>query len=134
MKETSQTISSGANSKARYRAGVDALEHRDAIVRAEPGMKLPVPDIECDHACSTVLEQAVRETSRRRSHVKAVLADRIDGEHLECVGEFLPTSGDETWRAVDGEQDGLVELGPGLVVTRDEAGDHERLGLSPRLG
>ena len=68
----------GREREARHVPCVDALEHRDPIVRSQPGMKLPVPDVESDHPGGAVLEQAVGEPSGRGADVEAVLARRVE--------------------------------------------------------
>ena len=133
MNETSQTIDGGRKRQARHVPGVDALEHRDAVVRAQSRMKLAVADVERDHPRRTVLQQAIREASRRGPDVEAILARGVEREQLEGVRELLAAPRDESWRPLDLEHDRLVELRARLVVARNEPGDDECLRLAAGL-
>src|SRR5262249_2202498 len=95
--------------------------------------QLPVADVEPDHARCTALEEDVREAARRGADVDAVEAGRVDAETVEPVRELLSAARDVRRRGLDLELGALVHLLAGLVVTVDEAGEHERLGLRARL-
>ena len=49
------------------------------------------------------------------------------------MSELLAAAGDESRGPLDLELDRFVELRAGLVVSRHEPRDHERLRLAPRL-
>ena len=54
------------------RAGVHALEHGHARIRAKTWVELPVADVDRDDPRRAGLEQAVREPARRRADVRAI--------------------------------------------------------------
>ena len=57
-------------------AGVEALEHGDALVLAKAPVELAVADVEGDHVLGAVLQQAVGEAAGRGAGVEAVPARR----------------------------------------------------------
>ena len=115
-------------------AGVDALEHGDALVGAQPGMELPVADVERDHPSGAALQEAVGEATRRGAEVEAVPPRGIDLERVERVRELLAAAGDEPRRALDVELGVVGDLRAGLREARHEPGEHERLRLRAALG
>jgi hypothetical protein len=46
-----------------------------------------------------MLKQAICETSRRGTDVKATPSNRTDAQRLKCIGEFDPSAGDKSLRA-----------------------------------
>ena len=76
----------GREREARDVPGVDALEHGDAVVGAEPRVQLAVADVERDHAGRAGLEEAVREPAGRRADVEAVLPGRVERRSARARG------------------------------------------------
>src|SRR4029079_5981290 len=55
---------------------IDALEHGDAVVVAQPWLELPAPAVERDPPCRAALQEAVRDPAGRGAEVDAVLPAR----------------------------------------------------------
>ena len=70
--------------------GVDALDHRDALVVAQPRVQLAVADVERDHPRGAALEQAVGEAAGRGADVEAVLAGGVDRQRSSAWASFSP--------------------------------------------
>ena len=134
MNETSQVIDSRREGQLVQMTRVDPLEHVRAVVVAESRMELPVADVQRDHARRAPLEQAVRESARRRAEVEAASPGRVDAERVERVCELLAAARDEPRRALDGEHHVLPDLLPRLVEPRNEPREDEGLSLSAALG
>jgi len=97
-------------------------------------MKLPVADVDRDHARRAPLEQDVREAARRRADVERVETGRVDAERVERVRELLAAAGDVRGASDDRELGALVHLLAGLVVAGHEPGHDESLRLRSRRG
>ena len=134
MNDTSHVTSCGRERELRERSRVRPLEHRHARIVANARVKLAVAHVERDHARGAALEQNVAEPARRGAEVEAVEPGRIDAERVERVRELPAGPRDVRRRLLDLERRLLVDLLAGLLVTRHEAGHHERLGLRPALG
>ncbi len=115
----------------RHVTDVRALEDSDPAVPADARMKLPVADVERDHAGGAVSEEAVGEAAGRRTHVEAVSTGRVDTERSERVCELLAPTGHEARWFLNGQLGGHIDLCAGLLVAGHEPGQHERLGLAP---
>ena len=133
MNETSQVTSSGANGSSVSERAFVRSSTVDPRVVPDPGMQLPVADVERDHPRGASLEQHVREAAGRGAEVEAVQAGRVDAEHVEGVRELVPCPRDIRRRPVDLERCRLVDLLARLRVARYAPGHHERLGLSAAL-
>ena len=97
-------------------------------------MQLAVADVERDHARRAPLQQHVGEAAGRGADVEAVEPRDVDAEGVERVGELVPGPRHVRRRLPDLELDVIVHLLARLRVTLDEARQHQRLRLRPRLG
>ena len=71
MNETSITIrEGGTGAAASHGPRVDALDHRDPRIVAQPVVELAVGDVERDHARCAALQQAVGEAAGRGADVE----------------------------------------------------------------
>ena len=78
----------------RQRAGVDALDHRHALVARAATVQLAVGDVERDDVRRAALEQAVGEAAGRGADVERATARDGDPERVERVGELDPAARD----------------------------------------
>ncbi len=85
------------------RPDVEALDHGDTRVVAQPRVQLAVADVERDHVVRAALEQAVGEPSRGGPGVECGQPCDVDPERLERVVELVATATDETRRLAGDE-------------------------------
>jgi hypothetical protein len=77
---------------------VGALQIRDAPIGSQPLMELAVADVDRDDVDCATLEQAIGETTRRRSGVERASSGHVDAKRVECVVELEAAAPDEASR------------------------------------
>src|SRR4051794_19236094 len=97
-------------------------------------MKLPASDIDRVDARGAAGEQHVREAARRRAHIEADLAGRIDGEGVERGCELHAAAGDPGMRCLGSYYGFTRARRRGLADYDPTRRPQPRLDRRPRLG
>src|SRR5579859_746488 len=77
-------------------ARIDSFHHYHPGITAQFPGKLSLPDVDGIYPASPVLQQAVRESSRRRAQIKGGDLLHVQAEFLERMFQFQPAAADKS--------------------------------------